>query len=119
MSENKFEIGKTYKTEGGDDIRIIADDLVHSFMKYVGLVALSDGDEQPITLTADGKYYEDGRDVTFNIAVPKRTVWINLYAHKDEAGYTDGWHETQEEAVRLADLDDKDFITTVSVEIPA
>lgn len=74
-----FEVGKTYKTDAGESVRILAVDAKGPY-PIVGLRQSNDGDEYAETWKADGVYLgKVGNRLNLIPEKDTRTVWLNVY----------------------------------------
>jgi len=77
---SKIEVGKTYLTQNGRSVRIIATDRMAEY-PIVGLLHQNNSRESVDAWTAEGLYNKSVPDHDLNIIIPpeRKSGWLNWY----------------------------------------
>jgi len=77
---SKIEVGKTYQTRDGKNVRILATDLKY-MQPVVGAILFDGGDESVTTFAADGSYYSSDAEHKYDLIIPTEinSRWVNWY----------------------------------------
>lgn len=96
----KLEVGKKYRTRGGDEVEILRTD-VRGTKPVVGIITYADASQSVSDWDACGFWWTAGPGSSLDLISkikPKRVVWLNVYPGEDGGYYYDSRAEADRQA---------------------